>query len=173
MTVRNEVFFYQLEGLRELDQMLKELPKTMAKSVLRNACKKALIPVRDLARKTAPRGGTGDFSESIEIGTKLNKHQKRSRKRPGPQEVEVFVGSTSSLGHLVEWGTRQRVRESGGATGEMPADPFFSRAWNAKKKTVFILLKKELATELMKGVARLRKRAEAGKLSRKMAQEIL
>lgn len=166
-------FSYELEGLKELDTMLRQLPKAMGKTVLRKALKKAAIPIRDAAKEKVPRGPTGNLEESITIATRLTKSQRRGQIRQ-KDTVEVFVGSTAPHAHLIEWGTVERFRKgSRGATGKMPAVPFLTRAWDATKKEAWNILKKELANELVKAAERLRKRAVKGTLGKRQVKELL
>lgn len=165
-------FSFELQGLKELDSMLKQLPKRMGKTVLRNALKKAAIPIRDAAKANVPRGPTGNLEESITIATQLKKGQRR-RKIREKDTVEMFVGSTAPHAHLVEFGTVERFRKGGGATGEMPASPFLTNAWDATKNEALDILRKEILTELVKAAERLRKRAIKGTLGKRMVEELL
>jgi len=168
-----EPFSFRLEGLEELDRMLQQLPKAMGKTALRNALKKAAVPVRDAAKDGAPHGPTGDLGDSIEISGRLTKNQRRGRRRQ-KDVVEIFVGSTDNKAHLVEWGTAERFRKgSGGATGKMPAEPFMTRAWVRTRRKALKIITEELAKELVKAAARLRKRAVKGTLSKRVERELL
>lgn len=167
-------FNFRIEGLEELDRMLRQLPKTIARSTLRKALEKAAIPIRDEAKREAETISTySDFAESILIRSRLKANQRR-RRRPGKDVVEIYVGSTAPHAHLIEFGTQERYRKkSGGGTGVMPANPFLTRAWEAKRKEALDRLTETLGQELEKAAARLRKRAEKGTLSKKAVEELL
>jgi HK97 gp10 family phage protein len=169
---------FHVEGLKELEQMLDKLSKSMAKTVLRNALKKAGQPIADAAKSMAPVGPTGNLRESITVSTKLKKSQ-----RPGGYRdrtaVNVYVGNDYTKGphaHLVEFGTGPRVLDKPRAatiggnvvmithTGQMPAKPFMRPAFEAAKKKALDIFVKEVAAQLLKAVARLKKRAATGKL---------
>lgn len=166
-------FTFQIEGFKELDDMLKQLPKAMGKTVLRNALKKAAIPIRDAAKENVPIGPTGNLKDSIGISTRLKKSQRRGRIR-SKDRVEVFVGSSAPHAHLIEFGTVERFRKGArGATGAMPATPFLTQAWDATKQEALQIIQKELLTELLKAVKRLKTRAGKGTLGKRMVKELL
>ena len=181
-----QAFSFKLVGMEQLIRNLNELPTVaMKKTVLRNACKKALIPVRDAARENAPYDPreTSGFSRSrhlrdtIEVSTKLKPSQRKGQ-ITDRSKVTVYVGSTSPHAHLVEFGTKDRTLDNptvapmrdGFAfirrTGRMPANPFFRRAWDATKDRIMAIFSAEMKTQLEKSAARLAKRAATGKLTK-------
>lgn len=152
----------RVAGLKELDEALKQLPKSVGKTVLRNALKKAAAPVVADAKANAPRD-RGDLAESIDIRATLTRRQRRMRARRGA--VEMFIGPSFPLGahgHLVEFGTVK-----------MPARPFLRPAWDSNKERVLETFGKLIWAELAKAAKRLAKRAAKGTLSAKQAAEIL
>lgn len=169
---------FQMEGLKELEQMLDKLSKSMAKTVLRNALKKAGQPIAEAAKSMVPTGPTGNLRDSITVSTKLRRSQ-----RPGGYRdrtaVNVYVGNDYTKGphaHLVEFGTGMRKLARPRAirlgekvvlithTGQMPATPFMRPAFDATKKKALDIFVKEVAAQLLKAAARLKKRAATGKL---------
>jgi len=170
--VRNEFFAYKLEGLEELDNLLKQLPQAMEKAVLRAALKKAVKPIQVEARNNIP-SRLVFLKESIQISTTLNKNQRRGRSKHRG-EVAVYVGSTSAVAHLYEWGTAERFRKgSRGATGKIEALPFMTPAWDRKKDEALAILGTEIWNQLVKKARSLRKRAEKGTLSKRAVKELL
>lgn len=175
-----QAFTFSVEGVAELNRVLTQLPKSMRRTPLTNALKKAAAPTRDLAVANCPRSAVDDdgkhLADTIEVSPRLNPNQKRQHQRLG-DAVQVFVGSTSPLAHLVEFGTAERFRkkiQSGtGATGRMPANPFLTRAWDATKGQALEIIKIELWQEVRKAVQRLVGRAERGTLSVKVQRELL
>lgn len=173
-----EAFSFNILGIEQLMKNLEELPtRAMKKTVVRNACKKALRPVADDARNAAPRGHTGDTARSIRIDTKL----KPSQRRGVPQDqttVKAYVGSTDPLAHLIEFGTGERTMKgpvvapiSGRfvtvrRTGRMPARPFLRPAWDSNRGRILTIFAKEMQIQLGKAAARLAKRAAKGTLSK-------
>jgi HK97 gp10 family phage protein len=168
--LRGKAFSFELDGLKELDQMLQDLPKAMSKTVLRNALKKAGAPIRDEAAANAPHGPTGNLAKSIVVSTKLKKSQRRRMKQR--DAVEVFVGATAPHAYLVEFGSAERQRKNGASTGVMPSNPFFTRAWDATKATALKILVAEIRVELLKAAKRLRERAEKGTLSKRSTEAL-
>ena len=156
---------------RELEWMLDQLPKAMSKTVLKNALKKAAAPIRAAAEANAPAGPTGNLKRGMIISTELKSHKVRARK-----SVIVFVGAdavSAPHAHLVEFGTAPRYHENGKYVGQMPANPFFRHAWDATKHQALQIFVKEMETELLKAVLRLRTRAERGTLSKRATEELL
>jgi len=175
-------FSFELEGLKELDDMLRQLPKAMGKAVLRKVLNKAALPIQVAAKAHVPRSETrnikgiaysgGNLAESIVITPRLKKSQRRGQ-RLAKDEIVVYVGSTAPHAHLVEFGTAERYRKSGGHTGAMPAFPFLTVAWDSTKKKALRIIRDELETELVKAASRLRKKAVKGTIGKKAERELL
>lgn len=180
-------FTFKLVGVEQLMSNLEELPTVaMKKTVLRNACKKALQPVADMARSIAPfdpritKGfaNSPHLRDTIEVSTKLKASQKRGR-ISDRSAVTVYVGSTAPHAHLVEWGTAQRfltkpvvANISDGVfrvitqTGSVRPNPFMRPAWDVMRGRILPIFAAEMRKELNKAAARLSKRAAAGKLTK-------
>lgn len=166
---RGKSFSFELQGVKELDRMLHDLPRAMGKTVLRNALKKAAQPVEDAAILGVPRD-TGNLQEHINISTTIKRSQGASRT---PGQVDVYVGSSSPHAHLVEFGTGPRYTTGGGFKGQMPANPFLRKAFEATKERALKILIDELREQLMKAVRRLRKKAESGTLGKRAVKDLL
>ena len=181
-----EVFSFELQGMKELDRMLKQLPRSMSKTVMRNTLKKAAKPIQVEAKMNAPVGATGNLKDSIVISTKLKKGQRRAAMRLG--EVVMYVGSTAPHAHLVEFGIKphsivpkkKNVLASQdavfGKSVEHPgttANPFFRTAWDATKDQAYKILQTEVWKELDKSVGRLLKKAEKGTLGKGASRALL
>ena len=151
MTVR-------IDGLRELDAALGELPKATAKSVLRRVGIKALQPVADRARELAPddpETGGNDLRSSIGVGTRLSPRQaKLNRKaiRTGEAEKyfqEVYAGAgPDPAAHQQEFGNVNHGPQ-----------PFMRPAWEGAKAGVLETVKAELGGEIDKAAKRVAARA--------------
>jgi HK97 gp10 family phage protein len=173
----SDIFEFNLIGWEQLMRNFEELPTaSMKKTVVRNALKKALVPVRDAAKQNAPVGETGDLQKSIKIG-KLKPSQRKGK----PQDrtvVTQYVGSTSRIAPYLEFGTEDRTLDApsvvpiGGnlaqveSTGRISARPFLRPAWDANKGKLLELFAKEMRPQLNKSAARLAKRGAAGKLTK-------
>lgn len=149
-----------VEGLRELDQALKQLPKATGKAVLRRVLLKRAEPMRATAEAKAPRD-TGGLARSATKGTKLSKRQRALHKGTGgprltadgwksdaKSEVEVFVGFPSS--------PKSIVQEFG--SSEQSPQPFMRPAWDANKMGILEGLKDDLWAEVKKTAERRAKR---------------
>lgn len=145
---------FKMEGLKELDKQLAKLSRSAGKAALRKSLKNAAKPIVDRAQATAPEK-TGDFKATIMASTKLNKAQKKLHKKQDcPATVELFVGSSSPLAHLLEFGTVK-----------MSPQPFMRAAFEAAMHEVVYILSKELAKNISAAIKRAERRAakKAGK----------
>ncbi|MFA5445045.1 MAG: HK97-gp10 family putative phage morphogenesis protein [Bacteroidales bacterium] len=161
-------FKFELHGLKECMDALDQLPTlSMKRGVVRNALKKAAIPIKDRAKENAQGikiENPGVIAESIKVGTSLKKSQRGRAER---DRVTVYVGSNSNLAHLFEFGTAERYKKSGAYTGYIPPMPFMREAWDSKKKVSLDLLKEELWKALEKAAKLLAKKAAKGTLTAK------
>ena len=137
-----------IEGLSELKTALRELPDATAKNVLRRIMKKRGEPIAEHARQLVPVD-QGDLRDSISVGTRLSKTQRRQHRKDGPDDVEMFIGpGPHPQAHLQEFGTQHH-----------PAQPFMRPAWDAERMGVLEGLKDDLWTEIEKAAARLARKA--------------
>ncbi|MCG7508873.1 HK97-gp10 family putative phage morphogenesis protein [Mesorhizobium retamae] len=140
----------KVEGLRELEQALKQLPKANAKAVLRRTLKEAGEPIAKAARAKAPKFEMY-LSESIDVGTKLSRRQAGLHKKQSP--VEMFVGpGPDPAAHLAEFGSIHG-----------PAQPFMRPAWDENKDQALETIANLTWLEIEKTAARLAKKAAKGK----------
>lgn len=86
------------QGFSEMDAALAEFSKATARNILRRAGIAALEPVAAEMRDRAPAQARGDedLKNSIAVGTKLNKRQKRLNR--DPSVVEIYVGPSGTGG---------------------------------------------------------------------------
>ena len=167
-------FSFELKGVKELTRLLDQLPTVaMKKTVLRNALKKAGSPIAEAARANVPVV-TGGLRDSIKVSPSLKPSQRKGQDR---SVVTVYVGSSSPVAHLVEFGTVERTLDEprlvklGGrwaritTTGFVSPNPFLRRAWHAMKMPALGIFADEMKNELYKSAGRLAKRAAAGKLT--------
>ncbi len=145
----------RIDGLRELEAALANLPKATGKNVLRRVLKKASAGTVADAQANAPRD-TGGLSQSIIIGARLNGRQTSlNRKEAGSRSaVEMFIGPSYAKGkggrhgHLLEFGTVK-----------MPAQPFMRPAWDANKDAALRSISDDLGSEIEKAAARQARKA--------------
>lgn len=159
----------KLEGFRELDRALGELPKATARNVLRRVLTKAAEPTLQAMKAKAPVADgpyyrwnkskgkhlvqPGRTANSPGISIKLNPANRRDERDKAKSFGEVHVGSTrGSAAHFQEYGTANH-----------PPRPYLRPAWEATKQGALKILERELGNEIEKAATRLaRKRAKAG-----------
>ncbi len=178
-------FRFELTGVKELMKMFDQLPTaSMQKTVLRNALKKAGQPIADMAKANCPydprptRGyeNSPHLRDTIAVSTSLKASQKKGR--IDRSVVTVYIGSSSPHAHLVEFGTTERKLPAPRPlflnarwvtvfeTGRMTPSPFLRTAWDALKMSALNIFASEMKEQIYKAARRLRKRAEAGKLTK-------
>ena len=142
----------KIEGLRELDRALGQLPKSTAKAVLRKVLKDAGEPLARSARRLAPKDEYHLY-ESIDVSTRLNRRQRGlHRKETSPAFQEMFVGTNNPAGVQQEFGNDRHA-----------AQPFMRPAWDAEKMNVLDLISVSLWGEIEKAAQRLARKAAKGK----------
>lgn len=141
----------KVEGLRELDRALSELPKSTQKAVLRRTLMKAGEPLADSMRGKAPDDpvtGGNDLRSSIGVGIKLSPRQSRLHRKMFKDDkasAEVFVGAGPlPQASLQEFGTANHGPQS-----------FARPAWDAGQMRVLETIKTVLWTEIKKSARRL------------------
>lgn len=150
----------KVEGLKELDRALGELPKATARNTLRRTLISSAKPLVDHASRIAPdRPGKprNDLQQSITVSSRLNKQQRRVTRGAEKSFAEVYVGPDVSVpnahGHWQEFGTVDH-----------PPHPFMRPAWASEQTVVLENIKEQLGAEIMKAAQRLaRKSARAAK----------
>lgn len=147
----------KIEGLRELEHALRELPKATAKNVLKRILVRHADPVADTMRGLAPDDPTSqgqDLKGSIAVGTKLGTRQARLHKRQANKEggrdfAEVFIGpGVLPQAHMQEWGTIHHGPQ-----------PFARPAWDQHQGSMLEGFKRDLWTEVDKAAQRLARKA--------------
>lgn len=135
---------FKIEGLRELDQALGELPKATARNTLQRVLKKRAEPVRDAWQAKAPRR-TGQLEHSIIIGpgSKLTPRQRRDAKKDGKHFAEIHVGTSDPAGQQQEFGNINH-----------PAQPSGRPAWEQTQQGVVDGIGEDFRVEIEKAAAR-------------------
>lgn len=131
-----------VQGLRELDRALGELPKAAGKAVLRRVARAALKPVEDAARSLAPVAD-GTLRDSITTGTRLTKRQASQARRETKSSIEMHTGTSNQAAVPQEFGT-----------AEHGAQPFMRPAWDQNQGQVLEHVGTELGSEIEKTAAR-------------------
>lgn len=137
----------RIDGLRELDAALGELPKATAKAVLRRVGIKALQPMAEAARGMAPDDpatGGNDLKTSITVGTKLNKRQAAmAKKDEGKAFVTVYMGTNDPAGVQQEFGNVNHGPQ-----------PFMRPAFEQEARGAIDIVGKDLGEEIRKTAER-------------------
>lgn len=137
----------QILGLKEVDRALQELPRATSKNVMRRVLRKRAEPIAFLATQYVPVD-SGDLGNSIEIATRLTPRQRKYQRSKGmdigADAVVLYVGSSSPVAHLQEFGTRHHA-----------AQPFIRPAFEQLKHTVTEGLREDLWNEVKKSADRL------------------
>lgn len=142
---------FKLEGFKELDRALGQLPKATAKNVLRRTLKKAAQPLDDDASAAAPFL-TGGLQKSVITGTRLTRSQRGgSYLRTSNYYAEIHVGTALSKGIFTEFGTFKD-----------DAQPWFRPAWEANKTVALKIISTELKNEIEKAAKRYAKKLAKG-----------
>ncbi len=137
---------FSIEGLRQTEEALRQLPELTRANVARRVLKKGAEPIAEAGARNAHEL-TGNLRESYGIGTRLNKRQ-RALHRKEPDTVEVFVGPTDVAGVQEEFGNDHQI-----------AHPHLRPAWDAEKRNALDIVVKSLGDEIGKAVKRMERKA--------------
>lgn len=154
----------KLEGFRELERALSELPKATGKNVLRRVGKGALEPMADVAAARAPHR-TGRLAYSITVSEKRTprarkpsstRYVKGQFRASASTGIEMAMGPGSGLGTL-EYATFDEF-----GTVDTPAFAYMRGAWDGGAVKALDYIKDNLGKEIDKSAAKVaRKRAKA------------
>ncbi len=140
-----EIFSHSVEGLKELETAMLELTHVTARGQGRKALKSGGQILADRMLELAPKD-KGHLADSIAVGTKLTKRQKRQHKKQS--DVEVFVGPNDPAAVPQEFGWEGN-----------PPQPFARPAWDETHMQVLDEIARSLAVNVDKSVARARRKA--------------
>jgi len=143
-------FTIKMEGLKDLDRALGELPKTTAKATLRRVAVKALQPFDKAWRANAAQNRlTGALDSSGGVGTKLTRRQAQQQKKTEDKAfVEVFAGPNDPAAVPNEFGTVDQAPR-----------PFMRPAWDATMGETLQIVADELGGEIEKSAKRVARKA--------------
>jgi HK97 gp10 family phage protein len=137
---------FKIEGLRDSDLALSQLPLSTAKNVLRRVGRSALEPFDKAWREKAPVK-TGKLVKSGGVGSKLSRSQRKQVERAST--VEVFAGPGPDPA---------AVQDEFGNEHQSP-QPFVRPAWNETNPKVLDLVASGLRVEIDKTAQRLARKA--------------
>ena len=145
---------FKLEGLAELDEALKEMPKATARNVLLRTLKEQGEPIRADGELNAPKD-KGGLKQSYTVSTKLSRRQKKLNKKESM--VEVYIGpGPAAKGVQTEFGNAHQAPQ-----------PHLRPAFDGNVQKVLNGIKNTLAEQIEKARARLARKAE--RLAAKLA----
>ena len=142
----------KLEGFKELERALAQLPKATGKNVLRRVAKAALDPVADMAANAAPHR-SGRLAYSITVS---EQRTRRAKKRGPKQGIEMAMGPAGGLGTL------QYASFDEFGTVDTPAFGFMRQAWDNGSSGALDTVKSSLSAEIMKAAQRRARKAAKG-----------
>jgi hypothetical protein len=151
----------RLEGAKDLERALADLPRGTATGVARRAMRKELEPVAATANAFWPGSSDDVFRVTSRI---VGSQMGDSEMVRGPSILNLFVGAPGGKGgtphaHLLEFGTGPRYTKNGAFRGSVSPTPMLQPAWDMHKGSLLPSLGQRLWDEIQKTVARRAARA--------------
>ncbi len=140
-----------VDGLKELEDALKEMTTATARNVGRRTLRAAGQPVADKMNAYAPEGNVspdGPLNESYSVSTKLNKTQAAAERKEGRDDVFMYVGTSDEAGIQQEFGNQRH-----------PAQPHARPAWASEQFATLGRVKTTLTLEVKKAAERAARKA--------------
>jgi HK97 gp10 family phage protein len=116
---------FQVQGLRELHQMLQQLPVRIEKNIMRGALRAGANVMRDAARQAAP----------VDDGT-LKRSIKTSSTKVKKGNVTVDVGTDLYYARMIEFGTASFYTGNGRSVGKPYKIPKLTKGKRRLKKAL-------------------------------------
>jgi HK97 gp10 family phage protein len=136
----------KVEGLKQLERALAELPQAASRGVGMRVLKIAAEPIANTATRLAPKDKL-HLADGIGVGTKLTRRQRALHKKKS--DMEVFAGAG---------GHPQATQQEFGNENH-PPQPFMRPAWDAQKVRAFDLIGLHLGVEIQKSAERAARKA--------------
>lgn len=162
----------RVEGLKELQRALKELPKATQGAVLRRTLDRAAEPMRAAAQARAPQD-VGVLRASVDASPKLTKRQRRLAGKSAVRQADGSFRAAKSTGAEIHIGPgasgQQKAPPPTGIMQEFgtrnhAAQPWLRPAWDAHKQGALASIASELGTEIDNAAKRLAtKKAKAAR----------
>lgn len=168
---KDDFFDLTIVGGPELADACIELGKFTSPATAKNAIKRGMIaalqPMVVDAKAKAPKHYR-DLENAITASDKLSAREKRAAKANNPDSVFVYFGVTTGQGPTAtqqEFGTRDRHQQkTGRETGHVNPRPFLRPSFEGNAQKAIDGMIPSIWQELAKAAARVRKKADAGKL---------
>lgn len=174
----------EVTGLKELEARLLELDALAAQKLMRRAARRSLIRLERQATANAESfARSGALAESVRIVTVKPRGSNVVEVQVGPKKRDrrgvalhnVYYGRKRKgifYGHLIEFGHRvgtrstgwlrkanKRTGSGGSSSGQVPARPWFTPAWNATRTDIIPEFQRILAQGLSRLERRMAKKA--------------
>lgn len=152
---------FKIDGLRELDRALSDLPKATGKAVLRRIGRAALDPMARAAANAAPID-EGWLAFSIGIS---EKRTRRARRKPmrvrvdGRWRMDRSHGIEMAMGPSAGHGALEYATFVEFGTVDTAAQPFMRPAWQSGNMRALQYITVNLGTEIGKSARRVAARA--------------
>jgi len=155
----------KVEGLKELQAALEDLPKATSRNVLRRALLAGAAPIEATAEQLAPVK-TGALRTSHTAGTKLSRRQKAVHRQwagqqPAERTAQGFRSKPSDAVYVFvgPGGMPQAITQEFG-TVDHAAHPFMRPAWDQNQHRALQIVVERIAVEIQTAVARIARKAE-------------
>jgi len=154
----------KVQGFREIEKALADLPRGTAKGTSRRAMKKELAPIADTANAFWPGAADNVFRVTSRISASQKGDSQATR---GRSVVNLYVGADygpqgAPHAHLIEFGTGPRYTRNGAFRGSVSPQPMLQPAWDMHKGKLLEGLGARLWDEIKKTQARRAKKAAKG-----------
>lgn len=168
-----------IEGLSELEDALKELPKATGRNVIKRALTQAAEPIRAAAASYAPTGRTGVLKQSIAVSkirfskgeagkaafaAAMKRGASRAEAQAAAREANAEAGNDEDItSGLAEIGPAKKSEKIDPwyahfvefGTVKMSAKPFMRPAYESQKMSAVESVKDILKAEIQKAVDRI------------------
>jgi|SRR5215207_3726894 len=133
---------FTITGLKEIQRAYRELPKTVASKVIRQAMRKAVKPVAARVKELTPRD-TGKLAKATKV-------RARKKKKRGVIAIDVVQGEGGSFKAAVFHGGFQNY-----GTAKIEGQHYFERAFDETKEAAARQLSSEIAGGIVREALRL------------------
>lgn len=135
----------KVDGLKELDMALQQLPEKVSRRVLQSAVTSSVRVARKEIKKSAPRGAMPSKA-SAEYG-RLHQNLKVGKARTKKSDKSAFISTGKAFwGYFLEYGTRR-----------IPAKPWFVPAFERSQDAMIKTLKEKLGKGIDKEFNKMKK----------------
>lgn len=146
----------ELTGFRELEEVLRSLPKATGKNVLRRVARGALEPMAHIAAAKAPHR-TGRLAYSISVSEKRTRRASKSTTKyigGGMFRAEASKGIEMAMGPAGGLGVLPYASFDEFGTVDTPAFGYMRAAWDSGALKALEYVQEQLVIEVQKASAR-------------------